>query len=100
MQGATDLHHEITDALLPQAHPVLHDATTLDAAVDMLVPEPPLVERLISISSTLRIGSIKMKQSRRSQRTSSDCILVRKASSLPLLSLTWVLIGGIYGSQR
>ena len=38
VQGATELHHEITDALLPQADPVLHDATTLDAAVDMLDP--------------------------------------------------------------
>src|SRR5262249_39846996 len=27
--------------------PVLHDATTLDAAVDMLDPEPPLVERVV-----------------------------------------------------
>src|SRR5215475_12848321 len=47
VQGATDLHHEITDARLPQAHPVLHHATPLDAAVDMLDPEPPLVERLV-----------------------------------------------------
>jgi len=47
VQGATELHHEIADALLPQADPVLHDATTLDAAVDMLDPESPLVEHLI-----------------------------------------------------
>jgi hypothetical protein len=33
--------------VLPQADPVLHDATTLDAAVHMLDPEPPLVERLV-----------------------------------------------------
>ena len=47
MQGATELHHQIADALLPQADPVFHKATPLDAAVDMLDPEPPLVERLV-----------------------------------------------------
>jgi hypothetical protein len=47
MQGATDLHHEIADALLPQAHPVFHNATPLDTAVDMLNPQPPLVEHLV-----------------------------------------------------
>jgi len=58
------------------------------------------VQRVVSISPTLRIGSIKMKQSRSSQRTSSDCILVRKEPSFPFLSLTWVLTGGTYGPQR
>src|SRR5262249_42725292 len=38
MQGTAEFHHEITDPLLPQADPVLHDTTTLDAAVDMLDP--------------------------------------------------------------
>src|SRR5262245_18175745 len=47
VQGTTEFHHQITDPLLPQADPVLHNATTLDAAVDMLDPEPPLVERLV-----------------------------------------------------
>src|SRR5499433_3803009 len=47
MQGATELHHEITDALLPQADPVFHNTTPLDAAVHMLDPEPPLVEFLV-----------------------------------------------------
>ena len=32
VQGATERHHEITDALLPQADPVFHNTTTLDAA--------------------------------------------------------------------
>jgi hypothetical protein len=45
MQGTAELHHQIADALLPQAHPVFHNATALDAAVDVLDPEPPLVER-------------------------------------------------------
>jgi hypothetical protein len=47
VQGATELHHQVTDTLLPQAHPVFDDATPFDAAVDMLDPEPPLVERLV-----------------------------------------------------
>ena len=47
MQGTAELHHQITNPLLPQADPVLHDAAALDAAVDMLDPQPPLVERLV-----------------------------------------------------
>ena len=43
VQGTTELHHQIADALLPQADPVFHNATPLDAAVDMLDPQPPLV---------------------------------------------------------
>jgi hypothetical protein len=46
VQGTAELHHEIADALLPQVDPVFHNATTLDAAVDMLDP-PPLVELLV-----------------------------------------------------
>ena len=47
MQGTAEFHHEITDARLPQADAVFHNATPLDAAVDMLDAEPPLVERLV-----------------------------------------------------
>src|SRR5262245_33535410 len=47
VQGTTELHHQVTDTLFPQAHPVFHNATPFDAAVDMLDPEPPLVERLV-----------------------------------------------------
>jgi len=47
MQGAAEFHHQVTDALLPQAHPVFHDATALDATVDMLDPEPTLVQGLV-----------------------------------------------------
>jgi hypothetical protein len=47
VQGTAALHHQVTDTLLPQAHPVFHNATPLDAAVDMLDPQPPLVERLV-----------------------------------------------------
>jgi hypothetical protein len=47
VQGTAELHHEIADALLPQADPVFHNPTTLDAAVDMLDPESPLMEYLV-----------------------------------------------------
>src|SRR5919197_1601264 len=47
VQGTTEFHHQIADTLLPQADPVLHNATTLDTAVDMLDPQPPLVECLV-----------------------------------------------------
>ena len=33
MQGTTEFHHQIADPLLPQADPVLHNATTLDAGM-------------------------------------------------------------------
>src|SRR3954469_15656186 len=47
MQGTADFHHDITDALPPQADPVFDDATALDAAVDMLDPQPAGVECLV-----------------------------------------------------
>jgi hypothetical protein len=47
VQGTTEFHHEITDALLPHTDPVFHNATALDTAVDMLDPQPTLVEHLV-----------------------------------------------------
>jgi hypothetical protein len=47
MQGATYFHHQIADALLPQADPVFDDATALDTTVDMLDPQPTAVQRLV-----------------------------------------------------
>ena len=47
MQGTAKFHDQIADALLPQADPVFHDATALDATVDMLDPQPTLVQRLV-----------------------------------------------------
>ena len=47
MQGTAQFHHQIADTLLPQAHPVLHDAAALDTTVDMLDPQPTLVEHLV-----------------------------------------------------
>ena len=43
MQGTAEFHHDTADALLPQADPVFHDATTLDATVDMLDAQPTVV---------------------------------------------------------
>ena len=47
MQGTTEFHHDIANALLPQADPVFDDATALHTAVDMLDPQPTLVQRLV-----------------------------------------------------
>jgi hypothetical protein len=48
MQGTADLHHHIADALLPEADPIFHNAAALDATVDMLDPQPTLVQGLVS----------------------------------------------------
>jgi hypothetical protein len=47
MQGTAEFHHEIPDALLPQPDPVFDDAAALDAAVDMLDPQPTVVQGLV-----------------------------------------------------
>src|SRR5262245_18371751 len=47
MQGTAEFHHQITDPLLPQADPVLHDAAALDTTIDVLNPQPPLIEYLV-----------------------------------------------------
>jgi hypothetical protein len=47
MQGTAEFHHEIADTVLPQPDPVFDDATTLDAAVDMLDPQPTVVQGLV-----------------------------------------------------
>ena len=47
MQGTAEVHHEIADTLLPPAEPVLHHATALHTPVDMLDPQPTLVELLV-----------------------------------------------------
>jgi hypothetical protein len=47
MQGTAQFHHEITDAVLPQPDPVFDDATTLHATVDMLDPQPAMVQGLV-----------------------------------------------------
>src|SRR6266436_7134025 len=48
VQGTAQFHYEIADALLPQADPVFDDATALHTTVDMLDPEPAVVQGLVS----------------------------------------------------
>ena len=47
VQGTTDFHHEIADAVLPQPDPVFDDAAALDTAVDMLDPQPTVMQGLV-----------------------------------------------------
>ena len=47
MQRTTEFHHQIADALLPEAGPVFDDAAALDATVDMLDPQPTVLEGLV-----------------------------------------------------
>jgi hypothetical protein len=47
MQGTTDFHYQIADALFPQTDPVFDDATALDTTVDMLDPQPAGVQGLV-----------------------------------------------------
>src|SRR5438093_8597779 len=47
MQGTAEVHHEIADTVLPQSDPVFDDAAALDAAVDMLDPQPTVVQGLV-----------------------------------------------------
>jgi hypothetical protein len=47
MQGTTEFHDQIADAVLPQTEPVFHHATTLHATVDMLDPQPTVMQGLV-----------------------------------------------------
>ena len=47
MQGTADVHHEIADTIFLEADPVFDDMTALDTTVDMLNPQPTLVQRLV-----------------------------------------------------
>ena len=47
MQGTTEFHDEIADAVLPESYAVFDNATTLHTTVHMLDPEPPLGELLV-----------------------------------------------------
>ncbi len=47
MQGTTNFHHEIADAVLPQPDPVFDDAAALDTAVDMLDPQSTVMQGLV-----------------------------------------------------
>jgi hypothetical protein len=47
VQCTAAFHDQIADARLPQAEPIFDDATALDAPVDMLDPQPAVVEPLM-----------------------------------------------------
>jgi len=47
VQGSASFQHQIADARLPQAAPVLHDAAARDTALDKLDARPPLIECLV-----------------------------------------------------
>ena len=47
MQRTADVHDPIADARFPQAARVVDDAAALDAAVDVLDPEPTVVQGLV-----------------------------------------------------
>ncbi len=47
VQGTAEFHHQIADTLLPQAEPVFDNATALHTAVDMLDPQPAIVQGLV-----------------------------------------------------
>jgi len=47
MQGTTESPHQIAGPLLPQAAPVFDAATALHTAVDVLDPQPTLVDLLV-----------------------------------------------------
>jgi hypothetical protein len=45
VQGTAECHDQIADAFFPQADPIFDDAATFDTTVDMLNPQPTLVQR-------------------------------------------------------
>jgi len=48
LQGTAEVPHPIAAAPLPEAASVFDTATALDTAMDMVDPQPPLVELLVS----------------------------------------------------
>jgi hypothetical protein len=47
MQATAEFHHQVADAAFPKADPVFGDAASFDAAVDVLDPEPAIMQSLI-----------------------------------------------------
>ena len=46
-QSTAEFPDQIAGLFFPQAHPVFKDAAALDTAVDMVEPQPTLVQRLV-----------------------------------------------------
>jgi hypothetical protein len=47
MEGTAEVPHPITDAHLPEAASVFDVAIALDTAMDMVAPQPTLVQLLV-----------------------------------------------------
>jgi hypothetical protein len=47
VQGTAAFHHQIADALFPQADPVFDEAAALDAPVDRRDPPPTVMQGLV-----------------------------------------------------
>jgi hypothetical protein len=47
MERTADFHHNIPDTFLPQPEPVFDNTTALHTAVDVLDPQPAVVQCLI-----------------------------------------------------
>ena len=47
MQGTADVPHQSADVHLPEAAAVFDAATALDTAIDLVDPQPTLVELLV-----------------------------------------------------
>jgi hypothetical protein len=47
MQSTAEFHDQIAGPFFPQANPFYDDAAALGTAVDMVDPQPTLVERLV-----------------------------------------------------
>ena len=47
MQGTAEFHHDIADTVLPQADPVFDHAAALHTTVDMLDPQPTVMQGLV-----------------------------------------------------
>jgi hypothetical protein len=47
MQSTAAFHDQIADPFVPQANPVFDEAAALGTAVDMVEPQPTLVERQV-----------------------------------------------------
>jgi hypothetical protein len=69
VQGTEQFHHEIADALLPQAAPVFDAATALDTVIAMVDPQLTLVALLAhhvllprELLPQIEINSIKWNQ--------------------------------------
>ena len=50
MQGTADSHHDITNALLPQADPVFDDATTAALVAGLRICLPALQSSILSVT--------------------------------------------------